>query len=310
MKHHEQINRIDLYHSGQMSPQEQIAFEKELVADPSLKAESEFQSDIIQGLKEYRKLQLKSRLDAIDVSGGWLGVVQQSVFVKSMGGVAIASLIGAGVYFYGVSPKEPMIDEGHQVFIASTDVGVPPLQSQKAFEWDLKTSDLKSDLLNNLEQVQNRIQAFDQYVAAGDETSDSVIDKKALNEEAKEFVPTFEVPEIQEVSDLAISTPDIEETKSSEPVEEIAVSPLDIETVNTKSSKIKYKYYDGKLFLSGNFERKPYEIIEINGASGRRIYLLHNRKYFEVNITDRLTELPEVRNIRLIQELRLIKANK
>ena len=40
------------------------------------------------------------------------------------------------------------------------------------------------------------------------------------------------------------------------------------------------------------------------------IYLLHQNKYYEVKLTDKLTELPKVRNIRLIQELRLIKENK
>ena len=81
--------------------------------------------------------------------------------------------------------------------------------------------------------------------------------------------------------------------------------PIDVKTENTKSLDIKYKYYDGKLFLSGDFDRAPYEILEINSASGRRIYVKYLDKYYQVGVTDQLTALPEVTDVAIIDELKV-----
>ena len=47
--------QIDNYHAGKMNDAEMAEFESQLDADPTLKAESDFQADIVSGLKEYRK---------------------------------------------------------------------------------------------------------------------------------------------------------------------------------------------------------------------------------------------------------------
>ncbi len=301
MRYQEQIDQIDLYHAGQMSPEQEIAFEKELMSDPSLRAESDFQSDIINGLKEYRKLQLKARLDAIEVPTGLLAVAQQSVWVKTIGGIAVASLIGMG-FFLNTERESDSNREANIPVIASEDIWVSQNQYE-VFNWSLEPS------------MKAKVGVVSQSSISDSKNVEEKLNKTAVTEQQaveheEEIALDFIAPTVNDVADLSIATTALEETKSSEPAEVAAASPLDIEAINTRSNKIKYKYYDGKLFLSGNFEKKPYEIIEINGASGRRIYVLHNRKYYEVNATDRLRELPEVRNINLIQELRLIKANK
>ena len=90
--------KIDQYHAGRLSSDEMSVLEKELASDPSLQAESNFQSDIINGLKEFRKSELKSRLNGIEVNPAWFDFIQQSTLLKSFGGVAVATLIGTGVF--------------------------------------------------------------------------------------------------------------------------------------------------------------------------------------------------------------------
>ncbi len=313
MPQENQIDRIEHYHSGNMSPEEAASFEKELASDPTLKAESDFQSEIIQGIKEYRKTQLKARLDAIDVSPGWVEFAQQSALVKSFGGIAIATAIGSGVYFLADTKEEnPAMREMADVeAIAEMTV---PVYEEPVFEWAIQEYIApQGKEVTKARTIKNATVADEQSeitpVATTAETeaiTNAVIEEK----QEESFTPEFSAPDagdISESSEVSAATLDDVPVVSST---ESDLKPIEVETRNTKSSKIKYKYYDGKLFLNGNFSSEPYEILEINSATGRRIYLLHMNKYYEVRINDKLSELPEVRDVKLIRELRLIKANK
>ncbi len=310
MSHRNQIEQIEEYHRGNLSPEEMASFEKELAGNPELNAESEFQADIINGLKEVRKGQLKARLDAIDVSPGWVEFAQQSVLVKSFGGVAIATLIGTGVYMLADKPEKLVEKEE----LAKVESIVVPERKEIPFEWSLAPVEKVELTIATVSTTSERIEetAAQQKVEelqVSNEPAEEPLNVVA--EETKEtFSPQFAAPDASVVSDESVLQTSILDEIETSTVEEEVTTPIDVETKITKSSKIQYKYYDGKLFLSGNFKNEPYEIIEINSANGRRIYLLHQKKYYEVKTTDRLSDLPEVRNIKLIQELRLIKANK
>ncbi len=294
-----------------MSPEEAASFEKELAADPSLKAESDFQSEIINGIKEYRKSQLKLRLDAIDVSPGWFEFAQQSTLVKSFGGIALATAIGSGVYFLA-DTKEEIPQPKEIANIESISDMTVPVYEVPQFEWAIKeletveTKSIKEQVITKSETT--AIENTSRIEAAPISTQETA---SAIEEKLEEsFTPDFSAPDAGDVSDNSeISSATLDEvTEGASTKNEL--QPIEVETKNSKGSKIKYKYYDGKLFLNGNFSKEPYEILEINSANGRRIYLLHLNKYYEVKINDRLSELPEVTDIKLIQELRLIKANK
>lgn len=308
MPQENQIEKIEQYHSGRMTSEEGASFEKELASDPSLKAESDFQSNIIDGIKEYRKSQLKTRLDAIDISPGWIEFAQQSTLVKSFGGVAIATVVGSGVYFLAETKEDKLVvpDLDKIEYISTVDA---PVFEEPTFEWKIienlasQSTEQKAEIVENPKEIKPAV--------AGAKANTSQNETVAVVEKKEEsFAPKFEAPDAGDItdnSDLSSSTldevPSVATTKPD-------AKPIVVETKNTKNSKIKYKYYDGKLFLNGNFSEQPYEILEINSSTGRRIYLLHLNKYYEIKINDRLSELPEVTDIKLIRELRLIKANK
>lgn len=291
---------IDLYHSGNMSPEQMVDFEKQLESNPELKTESNFQSDIINGLKEVRKAELKSRLNAIDVSSGWMEFVQQSALVKSFGGVAVATLIGSGVYMF--AEKQEIATE-QQVAI---EISAPqPQEEEFTIDLDLTSKEVLNP--KAIEEFDSKAKVIsDQSVV-----NEVVADKKTgtiLEESPKAVVPNFNAPSANLVEDEnRFESSNLDELPDATTAVE---KEIDVSTENVKSLKVRYKYYDGKLFLSGDFDRAPYEILEINSATGRRIYIQYLDKYYQVKTTDKLSDLPEVENQKLIQELKLLKDNK
>ncbi|MEP1094168.1 MAG: hypothetical protein ABJG78_03610, partial [Cyclobacteriaceae bacterium] len=301
------------YHSGNMSPEETVLFEKELASDPSLRAESNFQSDIINGIKEYRKTQLKTRLNAIDVSPGWMEFAQQSALVKSFGGIAIATVIGSGVYLLA-DTKENLAAEQNGEVIAHAELNVPAV---KEIQFELTLTDpqisekvevgKKEVVKQSAKPEPAKVQSV--VISTNSEAENVIVE--VTEKPVETFAPSFSAPDAADISDnTELTSATLDDVPTVTTASKGDLKPIEVETKHSKNTKIRYKYYDGKLFLNGNFNEEPYEILEINSANGRRVYLLHLKKYYEVKINDRLSELPEVRDIKLIQELRLIKANK
>lgn len=308
--------QLDNYHSGRMSESEMADFNKLLESDPALKAESDLQSDIVNGLKEYRKLELKSRMDAINVGPTWIEFAQQSALMKSFGGVIIASLIGTGIYIYGERPVENGSDQ------------LATVEAQKVesidFVWSLGEEDesstsvaldkpqkivetLESDSREDFTQSKPSASDAIEQAVAKNNTESSQSEPEVKNEVYK---PTFEAPAAESISDESeFTTTDLDEIPSNSE-SAVAENTIDVRSEITKSSIIKYKYYDGKLFLNGAFDKAPYEILEINSASGRRIYVYYLGSYYKVSNADKLTELPKVNNPEVISELKLLRENK
>ncbi|MEO9485306.1 MAG: hypothetical protein ABJG47_17745 [Ekhidna sp.] len=301
--------QIDNYHSGRMNESEMADFENLLESDPAMKSESNLQSDIVSGLKEYRKNQLKSRLDAIDVGPTWMEFAQQSVLMKSMGGVIIASIIGTGIYLYG---------ERMEVLSTAELATVEALEVESIeFVWDLGEEEAESN--NSLEKPEQITDQASKKIAEAvpqiEEQSDVVNEEVTAianndSEKTEVFKPVFEAPDAESVEDDAeFSATDLD--KLSESSDNAAdEQPIDVQTELSKGNKIRYKYYDGKLFLNGDFDKAPYEILEINSARDRRIYVYHLGSYYKVDIADKLTELPKVTNPDVISELKLLRENK
>ena len=300
-------DQIDNYHSGRMNESEMADFENMLESDPALKAESDFQSDIVSGLKEYRKMELKSRLDGINVGPTWIEFAQQSALMKSLGGVMVASIIGTGIYFYGERPD-----------VATSDVPATVLaQETESIEFVWQLGEEEAQVTQSLEKPNTQV-----IDAREDVDKAEVIEETAtpaLNEEvaeavkseekAKVFKPSFEAPGAEDVDeDTDFSTTGLDEIPNSTTA--TSEQPVDVQTEISKSTVIKFKYYDGKLFLKGDFDKAPYEILEINSAEGRRIYVYYLGSYYKVGLADKLTELPKVSNADVLGELKLLRENK
>lgn len=289
---------IDQYHSGNMTPEQIVDFEKQLESNPELKAESNFQSDIINGLREVRKSELKTRLNAIDMNPGWMEFVQQSTLVKSFGGVALATLIGSGVYLY--AEKQEFTNDNQIAIEISA-----PQQEELEFNYDyieVANTDESNNVENTLLSQEMKADKSEAEISSSAKQETSTVPAPKL------LTPDFNAPDpnlIEEDGNFEAADLDVLPSVTTSAKKEI-----DVSTENVKNVNIKYKYYDGKLFLSGDFDKAPYEILEINSARGRRIYIQYLDKYYQVNTTDKLSDLPEVTDQKLIQELKLLKDNK
>ena len=292
-------DKIDQYHSGRMDSNEFDSFEKELASDPSLQAESDFQLDIINGLKEFRKTELKTRLNAVDIAPNWFEFVQQSTLLKSFGGVAVATLVGTGVYFMAI-PDDAGIEK--QIVIDA------PEEVVNQFSWSIKPAILAK--ASESEDIQiHSASVMNSKKGISESTDNETVALVELNGKEENLSLDFDAPTADEVKDEeALEISNLEVLPKSSTAEE--VDPIDVNHELTSSLNIKYKYYDGKLFLSGDFDRAPYEILEINSANGRRIYVKYLDKYYKVGVTDKLTTLPEVSDKSVIQELELLRKNK
>ena len=270
MSDHNQIERIEKYNAGSMSANDATLFEKDLATDPSLKAENNFQSDIINGLKEYRKTQLKCRLDAIDITPRWFDFAQQSTLVKSFGGIAVATIVGGGIFLFS-DTKEEASELDNKIAIMDMNV---PVEKTLVFDWNQKDIDSTPSEADpkRSKQMPTANEPAREITASLEATT--AVATEVLEEKAQsKFYPNFISPDADDIAETELTNVELDEVLVMTSVENVS-EPIDIETENTKSSKIRYKYYDGKLFLNGDFNQEPYEILEINSAKGRRIYLL------------------------------------
>ena len=224
----------------------------------------------------------------------WTELGSHSALMKSFGGIAAAIAISAGVYFYGKAGRE---------VTPPSDVTIDaPKPKSVIFDWNITPAQIPDKEVMPLETVPKAMKA--------DQKVEKFVTEEIPMEEKQGFVPSFEAPNaatIREEETLQISSLD---ELPGEKLSESTRNPIDITTEITRNLNIKYKYYDGKLFLSGDFDRAPYEILEINSSSGRRIYVKYLNKYYMVETTYRLSFLPEVTNREVIEELKLLRGNK
>ena len=88
---------IEAYLRNELTPLERTSFEHRISQDPLLQNELTLQSDIISSLQNYRKLELKQRLNQIDVSSA----SNSGNYLRNAGlFAALTAFLGIGTYIY------------------------------------------------------------------------------------------------------------------------------------------------------------------------------------------------------------------
>jgi len=84
-----------------------------------------------------------------------------------------------------------------------------------------------------------------------------------------------------------------------------------VETARKDSNMFHYQYYSGKLYLYGDFRDNPYEILELNSASGKRLFIYYNNAYYRIaDDQHQITPLVQLTDRDIIKKLEIIQANK
>lgn len=306
------LNPIDSYLRNELSPAELSAFEQLMNTDPTFYQQVKFQEAVRDGLAQYRKAELKARLDAIEVAPGWFGQMG-STAVKILAGAVGATLVGVmGYLTYSdhtvrVNPSSsagpekmvltdhPAESESGQVIIPETEPATPTLEETP--EAAGKSSETEP---------------------ATSQRSTAAVQASAAERQAKsgqsDFIPQVVVPQPDEmVHGETFVSPDAEMPDMSL-TDEVAIKeasvPVTVETIQKRSETLKYKYFEGKLFLYGDFSEQPYEILEINSPTSRKLYLYHNSRYYGLLVTDKVHELEPIGDKKLLDELKILRNNK
>ncbi len=287
---------IEQYLTGTISDVDRSVLESKLAADVSLRTEMKTQSDIVSGLKEFRKAELKGRLDNLPLEVGVLGTLGESVLVKVGATLATTALLVGGMYYFNENPlnSAPIIKE------------VAPRISYQELERTPGT-ELKSlpgvqspsqPLVKSKESVQFN-------VPATTETEPELAEEVSL---------AFEKPSVVEFEEEEFEAASVGKENALAGDDPVAINkPIDIEVNSEKSSnnKLQYQFYEERLYLYGSFGEVPYEILEINSKDGKRIYLYHQDDYYKLSYpTNKVTDLIKVTNEDLIEELKIFRDKK
>lgn len=268
-KHFYNPDHIEAFLENKLSQAENIQFQTELEKDPLLKNEVDLQEDIIESLKSSRKMELKNRLNNIEVS-----LNPSYTGIKVAASIVLSGLIGWGIHSY-------MNNE-----IPSADITNPSTTEVTALADQPSDEKPESIIFKNEE------------LTVSEKISSPVISEqntKAITSAPSKKTTTVVTETIGKVESKPARTPQLIEQLETEtfhsednftiPEGKVAQitenrSGIDVSVDKNSDKQFHYKYHDNKLFLYGNFDSKTYEILELNTYNGKQVYLNVDDNYY------------------------------
>lgn len=304
-KYLEHSENIASYLDGDMSLDQMQEFEKLLHTDPVLRSEFELQQDIIHTLQDFRKTQLKTRLDQVPISMGPSGLMG----IKAATAMVVTGIIGLGTYLYFVTPTEETSPLTETIETVDQD------QPQDEVITELSNEVIETDKI--IEETEIESQEIEMTLPVTINKPSTDLQAVSTEDVNKEII---EVPG-PVINSPTLINPELDETDIEEPIDipnaALAQEGLmgndvvKVETAKRDSDMFHYQYYSGKLYLYGDFRDNPYEIIELNSANGKRLFIYYNNHYYRITGNQQeITPLEELSNTDIIKKLEIIQANK
>jgi hypothetical protein len=301
------LNNSDLINSyleGNISDKGKLELESLLEKDPLFKSEFEFQKDIVEGLKEYRKAELKARLDGINVNPGIFGHITN---LKIASSIITASVISVGVLLY---LNQETFNEDDLSYVVHLTEGQETISIDNLLQKpEPKTYNSNTEKSETISKSSNNLLGENSLVA--DIKSKSLVVKdKAVKEKNVEIVRPNVLSDFedQEILSQFEKAPSFNKTELS--TIKGRVHSIEIENRIEGKFQFHYKYFQNKLYLYGDFI-SPYEILELNNEREKKLYLFHEDVYYAIQENqEKITPLKPITQSRLIKELNIIKENK
>lgn len=287
---------VQAFFDNEMSVEERMDFEQLIDKDPSLQEEYQLQKDIIEEIREHRKQELKNHLSTINAGGliQWTSALRWAT-------AGVASLVVAtGIYFFYPSSEGnliPLVD----LTIGQTEVHIPPVPAQPIAEF----TPIVEESVTGLSETETQDQAEENLVEAEIESdvAEAVVNPVPVFTNASPEVswPALETQtgDITIPEEETVLPGEVFNRPHASEDEKIAVEPTP-----SRRYSFHYQFYNNKLYLYGDYDDMPYEIIEYNRIEGRQFYLFYQNKYYQVVQGERkITPLKEITNQSLISEL-------
>lgn len=280
--------RIEAYFDNQLSADEQKDLFSQLESDASLKKEFEFQEEIVEGLKAYRKQQLINRLDNVRVASG-----AQSMWLKAAG------LVGAAIVLTGAAYWMYSIGSDTQTKITQ-DTKIEEVAEQKM----LVEPEQENPTLTKEDQIiqEDPIKESETAVKTTKETLPETTTKTTNT-----GLPKVQVPEMTEPGQE--STINLEEDlEAPEAMASEAISVKSNTDVLIKLSKkypFHYQVKDGDLTLFGDFGDTTFEVIELKTTTGINSYLFYKENFYQLKDNSN-----EIQPLRILENENVVEALK
>lgn len=245
------IELIDDYLTNKLSDAQRETFEQQVAADPTLKADVEFQRQVIESVKNARVAELKSMLNNVPI-----GAAKEFTTLKVAAGIVGGALLIGSVYWFGNGEDQPIIAEPKDSISIVTENEITPASEDE-------------ELTNTLEQT---TEAAVKPEAKVDTKAPTTIKKEVIK-------PTIDVvdPSVELVESTS-SPVNHGVVEATPPAIEVKSLEVNVDSAN-KKYKFHYQFVDGKVVLYGSFDRSLYEIIELNGGK-HSVYLYYQNKYY------------------------------
>jgi hypothetical protein len=285
------------YLDNELTEPERLDFENKLQHDSELREEYHFQKDLINGIKEVRRLELKSRLSNIPINSP----LYQTIGFKAVAVASISAGIGLGVY-YLVENKNDIqlsdIDLNRNQITITEENAIPDIP--KAITPIFKQTPKEEKIIEVIAQEKPKVEEFAKNTE--------------IKAEPKIIQPNVIQPNVVEsFDDESIDLKDINmdnNINNLDEVKENVEAAVEIATIKDKRNKFHYKFFENKLYLLGNFNDMPYEILELNNSKGKTYFLYYNANFYQLNSEQvKPTPLAIIENDSLVNELKIIRLN-
>lgn len=304
---------IDDYLSDNISIENKAVVEHRIATDPEFKSEFELQKNIVNAIKTTRRLELKTRLENINVP--WYQTIPNTWKIAAT--ITVASLTTISAYFYFnqdlLQTNKLELTSNDTVEITTDDRVIPTKPSIQIPEIPDETTDSPEDLgdegaKKSVEKPTARAEETVTPPPASPQEAEELEIPEA-NREAEVVVPDI-VDEYEGAQDLNMDEATEDNLNNLTPAREDLYSKTEVKTLQHKKYNFHYKLSEGVLTLYGNFEDIPYEILEINSSDGKRLFLNYKNNYYMLINTGEISPLNPVTDTALINELEIVKNNK
>lgn len=291
----ENIQKIEAFFNNELSDSQKEEFLADLKTDQALQSEFAQQEEIVEGIKDYRKAELISRLNDIKIVSS-----TQYLAVKVISSIGVIAMIGFGAYliYFNNSSDTELIADNDMTEIVSEEGLDNVMQTEP--------QDVTKVIIPEEEQVSNE--------ESIKEESTTITDKVAVeNEQAAIPAPDVAMPEVVDGFDT--------ETIEDSSQEDLSIpantasssvnlrSEFEVEVKMKRRYNFHYQIVDKKLILFGDFKNDPFEILELNRQNGGvDLYLYYQDHFYGINQdSDEIQSLEEITDPKLVQKLEQLR---
>lgn len=284
--HQNYTDLMDRYLKGNLSGSEQQAFEEKLRQDPLLAHEMSLQKDIYVALGETRKATLKYRLNQVSIDHSPWAPWQS---FKTAAVVGTLLVVGASTYYY-----------------FNADATVAPVADTSATQRIVYP---KAYTLNHAPIVViPKKETADVPATVEEPVAQNRVSVRSSPRHSRDISSTIVRPEV--VSEFAEDTPAVNYSDFKAPEKKTLEGTsyqeenIAIEALSDSEYNFHYQFYDGKLYLHGNFYGMPYKIIALNTDDDKKLFLEFDEAYYRIGEHREVVPLVKIEDSALVESLR------